>query len=260
MVNKVGDNLDEMDRVLLRIPLISLFRYWVLDKFDEDSCSFIFGGNTIPVTREAVHKVLGIPMGIIHVDALKGTSCSNKLMKSWRLFGGNIGEEDIIHLDWCTYMIECLVNTKRLWNRSTHYNGPLVMLLILYANSTKSITQNVKRITPAIAFWTSSLLNKREMEEISSGGFGYMNKVEDVHLADACKVTTFAHIVPLRSRKLAGSPTKEIYFDFQKHCFIYSHEKGTFYKLPYPTKETFGNYLSSTGYNTDTQTQNAAEK
>ncbi|GJY52343.1 ulp1 protease family, C-terminal catalytic domain-containing protein [Tanacetum coccineum] len=259
MVNKVGDNLEEMDRVLLRIPPISLFRimtnlteeqrksvremgfggileyrlseiptrlgYWVLDKFDEDSCSLIFGGNTIPVTREAVHEVLGIPMGIIHVDALKGTSRSNKLTKSWKsLFGGNIGriyhsnvediiqsqqeggwmfkitflvllftamgqsnkcstvnlkflpcilgEEDIIHLDWCTYMIECLVNTKRLWNRSTHYNGPLVMLLILYANSTKSITQNVKRITPAIAFWTASLLNKREMEEISSGGFG----------------------------------------------------------------------------------------
>ncbi|GJW13821.1 ulp1 protease family, C-terminal catalytic domain-containing protein [Tanacetum coccineum] len=259
MVNKVGDNLEEMDRVLLRIPPISLFRimtnlteeqrksvremgfggileyrlseiptrlgYWVLDKFDEDSCSLIFSGNTIPVTREAVHEVLGIPMGIIHVDALKGTSRSNKLTKSWKsLFGGNIGriyhsnvediiqsqqeggwmfkitflvllftamgqsnkcstvnlkflpcilgEEDIIHLDWCTYMIECLVNTKRLWNRSTHYNGPLVMLLILYANSTKSITQNVKRITPAIAFWTASFLNKREMEEISSGGFG----------------------------------------------------------------------------------------
>ncbi|GJX74804.1 hypothetical protein Tco_0313399 [Tanacetum coccineum] len=137
MVNKVGDNLEEMDRVLLRIPPISLFRimtnltekqrqyvremgfsgileyrlseiptslgYWVLDKFDEDSCSLIFRGNTIHVTREAMHEVLGIPMGIIHVDALKGTSRSNKLTKSWkRLFGGNIGRiyhsnvEDII--------------------------------------------------------------------------------------------------------------------------------------------------------------------
>ncbi|GKB04311.1 hypothetical protein Tco_0832454 [Tanacetum coccineum] len=77
--------------------------YWVLDKFDEDSCSLIFCGNTIHVTREAVHEDLGIPMGIIHVDALKGTSRSNKLTKSWkRLFGGNIGRiypsnvEDII--------------------------------------------------------------------------------------------------------------------------------------------------------------------
>ncbi|GJV25901.1 ulp1 protease family, C-terminal catalytic domain-containing protein [Tanacetum coccineum] len=159
MVNKAGDNLEEMDKVLLRIPPISLFRmmtnlteeqsqsvrvmgfgdileyrlseiptrlgYWVLDKFNEDSCSLIFGGNTITFTRETVHKVLGIPMGIIHV-ALKGTSCSNKLTKSWK--------------------------------------GYLVGILILYAKSTNSVTQNVESFTPAIAFWTSSLLNKREMD------------------------------------------------------------------------------------------------
>ena len=39
-------------------------------------------------------------------------------------------------------------------------------------NSTKSLTQNVERITPAITFWTSSVLNTREREEIASGGFG----------------------------------------------------------------------------------------
>ncbi|GKC63569.1 PAT1 homolog 1-like protein [Tanacetum coccineum] len=93
MVNKASDNLEEMDRVLLRIPPISLFRMMtnlteeqrqsVLDKFNEDSCSLIFSGNTITFTRETVHEVLGIPMGIIHV-ALKGTSCSNKLTKSWK--------------------------------------------------------------------------------------------------------------------------------------------------------------------------------
>nr|GEX15850.1 putative reverse transcriptase domain-containing protein [Tanacetum cinerariifolium] len=74
--------------------------YWVLDEFNEDSCSLIFGGNTKPVTREAMHEVLGISIWIIHVD---GTSRSNKLTKSWkRLFGGDIGRiyhsnvEDII--------------------------------------------------------------------------------------------------------------------------------------------------------------------
>ncbi|GJS51763.1 reverse transcriptase domain-containing protein [Tanacetum coccineum] len=43
-------------------------------------------------------------------------------------------------------------------------------------------------------------------------------------------------------------------------CFIYSREKGTFYKLPYPSKETFGCYLNNTGYNTDAQVQIAADK
>ncbi|GJS76807.1 probable manganese-transporting ATPase PDR2 [Tanacetum coccineum] len=90
--------------------------------------------------------------------------------------------------------------------------------------------------------------------------FLHYTKVEDVHLADACKVTTFAQIVPLHSRKMAGSMTEEIYFEFQKQRFIYSHEKGTCYKLPYPTKETFGYYLSSNGYDNDTQIQNVVDK
>ena len=60
--------------------------------------------------------------------------------------------------------------------------------------------------------------------------------------------------------QLAGSLTEEIYFDFRKQRFIYSHEKRTFYKLPYPTKETFGYYLNSTGYDTDSQVQIAADK
>ena len=50
----------------------------------------------------------------------------------------------------------------------------------MYANSTKSLTHNFERITPAIKFWTSSVLNTRESEEISSGGFGIHDKQEDV--------------------------------------------------------------------------------
>ena len=46
----------------------------------------------------------------------------------------------------------------------------------MYANSTKSLTHNFERITPAIKFWTSSVLNTRESEEISSGGFGIHEK------------------------------------------------------------------------------------
>ncbi|PWA98543.1 hypothetical protein CTI12_AA018720 [Artemisia annua] len=64
----------------------------------------------------------------------------------------------------------------------------------------------------------------------------------------------------LHYTKLVGSLTEEVYFDFQKQRFIYSHEKGTFYKLPYPTSETFGYYLNSTGYDTDSQVQIAADK
>ncbi|KAK3027179.1 hypothetical protein RJ639_042445 [Escallonia herrerae] len=94
-------------------------------------------------------------------------------------------------------------------------------------------------------------------------------KVNDIHHADACKITPTKfsgskEVVPLHRRKLAGSlspsGSEEIYFDFRKQCFIYSHEKESFCKLPYPSKETFGYYLKSTGYGTEAKIVAAAEK
>ncbi|CAA6669826.1 unnamed protein product [Spirodela intermedia] len=98
--------------------------------------------------------------------------------------------------------------------------------------------------------------------------FVQFNKVEAVHLADACKVTPAKfsgskEIVPLLFRKpLAGSSAgdgEEIYFDFRKQHFIFSKE-GVFCKLPYPTKETFGYYLRNTGHGSEAKVTAAAEK
>ncbi|KAM7463802.1 hypothetical protein LguiA_031923 [Lonicera macranthoides] len=97
--------------------------------------------------------------------------------------------------------------------------------------------------------------------------FVQYSKVNDIHHADACKITPAKfsgskEVVPLHFRKLAGSssPVEEIYFDFRKQCFIYSKEKETFCKLPYPSKETFGYYLKSTGYGTEAKVVAATEK
>ncbi|KAK1433701.1 hypothetical protein QVD17_10616 [Tagetes erecta] len=95
--------------------------------------------------------------------------------------------------------------------------------------------------------------------------FVQYSKVKDIHHADACKITPAKfcgskEVIPLHFRKLAGSSTDEIYFDFRKQCFIYSDEKKTFCKLPYPSKETFGYYLKSTGHGTEAKIQVAAEK
>ncbi|KAI3500757.1 hypothetical protein L1887_36582 [Cichorium endivia] len=95
--------------------------------------------------------------------------------------------------------------------------------------------------------------------------FVQYSKVKDINHANACKITPAKfcgakEVVPLHFRKLAGSSTEEIYFDFRKQCFIYSNEKKTFYKLPYPSKESFGYYLKSTGHGTEAKVQVAAEK
>ncbi|KAJ8765315.1 hypothetical protein K2173_012012 [Erythroxylum novogranatense] len=91
--------------------------------------------------------------------------------------------------------------------------------------------------------------------------FVQYTKVNDIHLADSCKITPAKfsgskEVVPLHVRKqLAGSlstgDVDEIYFDFRKQRFIYSKEKETFCKLPYPTKETFGFYLKNTGHGSE---------
>ena len=39
-------------------------------------------------------------------------------------------EDDIPKLDWCTYLTECLVRTKKAWKRNKHFNGPVVLLLV----------------------------------------------------------------------------------------------------------------------------------
>uniref|UniRef100_A0A6N2LVQ1 Cation-transporting ATPase n=2 Tax=Salix viminalis TaxID=40686 RepID=A0A6N2LVQ1_SALVM len=94
--------------------------------------------------------------------------------------------------------------------------------------------------------------------------------VNDIYAADSCKVTPAKfsgskEVVPLHIRQqVAASSTpgdvEEYYFDFRKQCFIYSKENGTFRKLPYPTKETFGYYLKSTGHGSEAKVAAAVEK
>ncbi|KAL6493079.1 putative manganese-transporting ATPase pdr2 [Orobanche gracilis] len=99
--------------------------------------------------------------------------------------------------------------------------------------------------------------------------FVQYSKVNDIHHADACKITPAKfcgskEVVPLHFRKFAASSTlqdmEEIYFDFRKQRFIYSNEKNTFCKLPYPSKEKIGYYLKSTGYGTEAKFLSATEK
>ncbi|KAK9288503.1 hypothetical protein L1049_016962 [Liquidambar formosana] len=100
--------------------------------------------------------------------------------------------------------------------------------------------------------------------------FVQYSKVNDIHHADACKIipakfSGSKEVVPLQFRNvLAGSSSsvdvEEIYFDFRKQHFIYSKEKETFCKLPYPSKETFGYYLKSTGHGSEAKVATATEK
>ncbi|KAH0456227.1 hypothetical protein IEQ34_014134 [Dendrobium chrysotoxum] len=99
--------------------------------------------------------------------------------------------------------------------------------------------------------------------------FVRFSKVSEIRSADACKVipakfSGAKEIVPLHFQKPVVGPSSsnvdEIYFDFRKQRFIFSDQKETFCKLPYPTKESFGYYLKSTGHGTDAKVAAAIDK
>ncbi|KAK9156520.1 hypothetical protein Scep_003094 [Stephania cephalantha] len=101
--------------------------------------------------------------------------------------------------------------------------------------------------------------------------FVQFSKVRDIQHADACKITPAKfsgakEIVELcRRQPLTESSSTvldidEVFFDFRKQRFIFSKEKDTFCKLPYPTKETFANYLKSTGHGTEAKLVIATDK
>ncbi|QCE15042.1 cation-transporting ATPase 13A1 [Vigna unguiculata] len=100
--------------------------------------------------------------------------------------------------------------------------------------------------------------------------FAHYSKAKNIDQADSCKITPAKfsgskEVVPLHSRKSsAGSSSavdlEENYFDFRKQCFVYSKEKGTFCKLSYPTKETFGYYIKCSGHGSEAKVLAATEK
>ena len=49
-----------------------------------------------------------------------------------RFFNCIQDENDIPRFDWCSYVLECLVRTKKTWIRTRHYCGPAIVLLVSY--------------------------------------------------------------------------------------------------------------------------------
>ncbi|GJS96341.1 ulp1 protease family, C-terminal catalytic domain-containing protein [Tanacetum coccineum] len=163
--------------------------YWLLDKFDAGTRSLNVNGRSIMITPQVVRNLLGVPMGEVHINARNETYFRNPLARQWKAqFGkdlkrhynthagneivekGSSGwmfkinfliEDDILKLDSCTYIIACLIKTKRSWKRSGFNNGPIVLLLVLYAHS-----------EIPIKICSSDMLNKFEVNvfPIDDGG------------------------------------------------------------------------------------------
>nr|GFC66826.1 hypothetical protein [Tanacetum cinerariifolium] len=85
-------------------------------------------------------------------------------------------------LDWCKYVCMCLKMSKINWIRdgeNSYFSGPLTALTLMYLISTKCDSIFVPRERPAIKHWTTELIKKREIFEISNGGFGLLHLYSD---------------------------------------------------------------------------------
>nr|GFB88140.1 hypothetical protein [Tanacetum cinerariifolium] len=124
--------------------------HFVVDNFDDYSMKLKLSNGVISITPELVYKVLG------------GGQC-----RPGKSIIGFINEETKIEsLDWCKYVCMCLKMSKINWIRdgeNSYFSGPLTAL-----------TER-----PAIKHWTTELIKKREIFEISTGGFGLLHLYSD---------------------------------------------------------------------------------
>ncbi|CAH1446475.1 unnamed protein product [Lactuca virosa] len=81
---------------------------------------------------------------------------------------------DISNIDWCSYLLDCLVRTKNSYisySDNNYFVGPSAFLLF-YAYNIRSEALTVTRKCPTICYWSSEKIRYRETFEQEEGRFG----------------------------------------------------------------------------------------
>ena len=97
---------DVLEFKISRIP--TRLAFWLLEKFDEKTCTLNLPGRVIKITRELVRQLLGVPMGEVHVDARDEADHRNVLIKKWK---AQFGKATKRH--YCTHVAKFIVDEKR---------------------------------------------------------------------------------------------------------------------------------------------------
>ncbi|PWA59697.1 hypothetical protein CTI12_AA364190 [Artemisia annua] len=77
--------------------------------------------------------------------------------------------DNLSQMDWCSYVIECMVKECSGYMPNKYFSGPLLLLVIIYVNSMTSETVKVEKTVPAFKAWSSRLLFERQKEELALG-------------------------------------------------------------------------------------------
>ncbi|XP_019179565.1 PREDICTED: uncharacterized protein LOC109174777 [Ipomoea nil] len=170
----------------------------------------------LPITREDVSAVLGLPLGSTEVVCRPSQKVGPEL-REWR---AKIGKRDstitlkkleevdkIRDLDWCGYLLKRLVKTHHDWaeDKMQRFTGPLLFLLLFYIDRVALGPRVIPRSVPALIGWTGKLLKERESAEIRAGGFGI-----------GCVLEPLRDVIEIEEHEALGGSTKQGFSELLK--------------------------------------------
>ncbi|KAL4579419.1 hypothetical protein LXL04_015565 [Taraxacum kok-saghyz] len=154
--------------------------YYVLERLDVEKREVVVENGVLDVSAESVHDMLWLPLGgtsfkdMPLVDEDDEDSCIMGICNSDAL--SHIKKDtNISSINWCEYVVECLVKTKRAYNpdkESSFFFSHAAYLALLYVDGLRFERMDVPRTRPAICFWSSEMIRVREDYEMLDGGFG----------------------------------------------------------------------------------------
>ncbi|CAH1442060.1 unnamed protein product [Lactuca virosa] len=116
-----------------------------------------------------------------------------------------ISKTKIENIDWCSYLIDCLVKNKQSFNPSnptSNFNGPSAYLVLLYLDRIKSDVLNIERTRPVICHWTLEKIKMREtFEKDELGDFG-TGDFNDEYVDEELNEESYEHVVMNKYKKL----------------------------------------------------------
>ncbi|KAH6815107.1 hypothetical protein C2S51_019927 [Perilla frutescens var. frutescens] len=152
---------------------VSLSKEW-WERFTDVNCRKILAKN---VCDAAVEEVDGgtwfkrhfmVLMTCCLIESIGNSYVSSQILDNFR-------EVDrVANLDWCNYVIKCLVEHTTVWQKSKDkfYTGPSLFITMLYMDRVVLGYRRVPRSIPAINEWKDKILLRRQNLEIEDGGFG----------------------------------------------------------------------------------------
>ncbi|CAH1427221.1 unnamed protein product [Lactuca virosa] len=104
--------------------------YYVLDHFNFESLEVEFDNCEVSVDSKSVQEMLGLPSGGSLLSNMDYISENNE--ESWFEWEEKQRDIDLSSIDWCDYIVDCLVRTKKVYNpekESSFFYGPAAYLM-----------------------------------------------------------------------------------------------------------------------------------